>query len=65
MILRLVNEAKSQDLIVDANSEDLATVILGHIRMTVLEWRNSNFNFSLKSRGQRLLQTLEKIIFIS
>lgn len=65
MILSLINEAKSRNLIVDANCEDLATVILGYLRMTVLEWRNSNFGFSLKSRGQQLLQTLDKIVFVA
>lgn len=63
MILNMINQAKSQGLVVDANAEDLATVILGYIRMTVLDWRSSNFAFSLTSRGRRLLLTLDKIVF--
>lgn len=63
MLSEIIDQAKQQNLVVDADTTDLSTVILGYIRMVVLEWRNSGFSYSLQERGQRVIQTLEKIIF--
>ncbi|MGD9898721.1 MAG: TetR/AcrR family transcriptional regulator [Calditrichaceae bacterium] len=59
----LIEEAKVEGTIVDVNTDDLSTVILGYLRMVILEWRNSGFKFSIKERGEGLLETLDKIVF--
>jgi len=59
----LIDEAKQEGSIVDVDSDDMAVLIIGNIRLIVLEWRLSDFNFDLKARGSRALQTLEKLIF--
>ena len=60
---QLIEKAQQAGEVVDVPTEDLSTVILGYIRMVVLEWRMANFSFSLGERGERVIQTLEKIIF--
>ena len=62
---QLLQEALRKGEIVNAPIGDLSTVILGYIRMIVLEWRMANFSFSLQKRGEQLIQTLDKIIFIN
>lgn len=64
IIRKLIDGAKASHRVVDVDTEDLSIVILGYVRMTVREWRRANFSYSLKERGQRLLDTLEKIIFV-
>jgi AcrR family transcriptional regulator len=64
IVRKLLDEARNKYNIVDIDTEDLSIVILGYVRMSVLEWRRANFSYSLKERGQRLLDTLKKIIFV-
>ena len=64
-ILReLIDEAKQEGSIVDVDSDDLAVLVIGNIRLIVLEWRLTDFDFDLQQRGQRALRTLEKLIFV-
>lgn len=63
LLSKLIEEAKLEGSIVDVNTDDLSTVILGYLRMVILEWRNSGFKFSIKERGEGLLETLDKIVF--
>lgn len=59
----LLDEAKLEGNVVDVDSEDLAVLIIGNIRLIVLEWRLADFNFDLKRRGNRALKMLERLIF--
>ncbi len=63
LLTTLIEEGKSNQEIVDADTQDLLTIILGMIRMTVLEWRLSNFSFSLTQRGNNAVKTLDRLIF--
>lgn len=65
LLNNILQEAKSNGKIVDVNIQDLLSLILGLIRMIVLEWRLSNFNFSLTERGKGIITTLDKLIFRS
>ncbi len=60
----LIEESRRNGAIVDVDTTDLALIIIGTIRLVVLEWRLSDFSFDLKARGRRTLRTLEKLIFI-
>ncbi|WP_257786508.1 TetR/AcrR family transcriptional regulator [Caldithrix abyssi] len=61
---QLLEVARQNKEVVDVPAQELSIVILGYLRMTVLEWRTANFSFSLQDRGQRIIETLDKIIFI-
>jgi AcrR family transcriptional regulator len=64
LLKSIIDETHSDGEIVDVDIEDLLTIILGTIRLTVLEWRLSGFNFSLVERGKKILKTLDGLIFI-
>ncbi|PHS66778.1 MAG: TetR family transcriptional regulator [Flavobacterium sp.] len=46
----------------DIGAEQLTTVVLGSMRLTVLEWRLSNYNFSLTKKGLILCRSIEILL---
>jgi len=46
----------------DIASEQLATMIMGSMRFTILRWRLSNFDFDLVKEGEALCKTLDLLI---
>lgn len=60
----ILQESRVNGEIVEIDNKDLISIILGLIRMIVLEWRLSNFTFSLTERGKSIIKTLDKLIFI-
>lgn len=60
----ILSDAKKNDEISEVDVQDILSIILGLIRMVVLEWRLSNFKFSIIGRGKGIIKTLEKLIFI-
>lgn len=60
----ILQEFRTKGKIAEIDNKDLITLILGLIRMIVLEWRLSNFTFSLSERGKSIIKTLDKLIFI-
>ena len=46
----------------DISAEQIATIIMGSMRLTVLNWKLSNFETDLIKEGKELWQTIEKII---
>lgn len=60
----ILQESRTNGKIAEIDNKDLVTLILGLIRMIVLEWRLSNFTFSLSERGKSIITTLDKLIFI-
>lgn len=60
----ILQESRVNGEIVEIDNKDLISLILGLIRMIVLEWKLSNFNFSLTERGKSIIKMLDKLIFI-
>lgn len=63
LIVNIIEEAKSAKQIKDVDSEELSKIIIGFIRMSVLEWKLGNFSFSLVDSGKKITKTFEKMIF--
>jgi len=63
LLATIIEEGKSKNEIVDIDTQDLLTMILGMIRMIVLEWRLNNFVFSLAQRGKNATKSLDELIF--
>jgi len=59
----IIEEGKLNNEILNVDTRDLLTIIFGMIRMIVLEWRLSNFNFSLSLRGKNAIKSLDELIF--
>ena len=63
LLTEIIEEGKSSKEIIDVNTQDLLTIIFGMIRMIILEWRLSNFGFSLSQRGKSAIKSLDELIF--
>ncbi|MFZ1292318.1 MAG: TetR/AcrR family transcriptional regulator [Melioribacteraceae bacterium] len=63
IIVEIINEIKSNQKVKDIDAAELAKIIMGFIRICVLEWKLSNFSFSLKEKGENITKTFEKLIF--
>ena len=46
----------------DISSQQLATLIMGSMRLTVLRWRLSNFDFNLVQEGELVQKTLKLVL---
>lgn len=62
IIKGIIEEAKLKNEIIEIDTNEILTVILGYIRLVVLEWRLSGFSFSLLQRGIKTVETIEKLI---
>jgi len=63
VIIGILEDIKSKEKIRDLDSAELSKIIIGFIRMIVLEWKLSDFNFSLLEKGRSIANTFEKLIF--
>lgn len=63
LLLNIFQEAKEANELISDDINELLTLILGVIRMVVLEWRLSGFNFSLPERGKNSIKLLESLLF--
>ncbi len=61
----LVDSLKSNGFKINQNTEDLSLILLGLLRMTVLQWKRNKFEYSLKERGKRVMETLLNYGFLS
>jgi len=46
----LLDAARKQNVLADVDTDALAVMIIGNIRLIVLEWRLSDFEFDLLER---------------
>ena len=61
-IILLIKEGQEKkEIRSDISSEQLATIMMGGIRKTILDWKLSGFEADLKLEGKKLWETLELI----
>ncbi|TFG81098.1 MAG: TetR/AcrR family transcriptional regulator [Chrysiogenales bacterium] len=58
----IVSAIKSENCISEMDVEEFVVIILGYIRLIVLEWRLSNYAFSLKARGNKAIKFVKTIL---
>ncbi|MCE1165550.1 MAG: TetR/AcrR family transcriptional regulator [Bacteroidetes bacterium] len=63
IICKVLEDAKKSREFRGLSSCDLATIILGFIRLAVLQWRLTDFSYSLVEAGNREAKTLIKLIY--
>ena len=62
-IIKLLKEGKKNNEIRnDINTEQLAKIIQGGMRITILSWKLSGFKNSLSQEGKKLWITIQKLI---
>jgi len=62
IVSNVIEAAKKESKISDIPTRELLTMLLGYIRLVVLEWRLSSFSFSLLERGNQVLKAIEIIM---
>ena len=62
MIKLLKEGQKNKEIRNDVNTEQLAKIIQGGIRETILSWKLSGFKTSLSQEGEKLWITIQKLI---
>ena len=62
-LIQILKEGQIEgDIRNDISAEQIATIIMGSMRLTVLNWKLSNFETDLTKEGKELWQTIEKLI---
>ncbi|HQI39513.1 MAG: TetR/AcrR family transcriptional regulator [Ignavibacteriaceae bacterium] len=64
LLKTILDDAKNSGELVDVDNNELLSIILGTIRIMVMEWRLSNFSFKLTDRGKNMLKILDKLILL-
>ncbi|KAF0146877.1 MAG: Regulatory protein TetR, partial [Ignavibacteria bacterium] len=64
LIKSLIDEARTKNHVIEVETNELVTIILGFIRLVILEWRMGGFSFSLSQRGKKAVSTIEKLLTI-
>jgi TetR/AcrR family transcriptional regulator, fatty acid metabolism regulator protein len=59
MLKKIFDDARRDSYAIEGDVDDLSLVILGIVRVAVLEWRLSGFRYPLRERGMKLLKTME------
>jgi AcrR family transcriptional regulator len=58
LLTGLIDSLKDNGVELKQETEDLSLILLGLLRMTVLQWKRNKFEYSLKERGKRVMETL-------
>ncbi|PCJ80052.1 MAG: TetR family transcriptional regulator [Bacteroidetes bacterium] len=62
-VVRIIESGQTDGSIrKDIPAEQIATIVMGSMRLTILEWRLSNFKFNLIERGEELIGTVRTMI---
>lgn len=64
ILMTIIDEAKLNNQVINLETNEILTVILGIIRLAVLEWRLSGFAFSLSDRGTKIVDTIGKLLLV-
>ncbi len=58
LLTGLIDSLKNNGVEIKQDTEDLSLILLGLLRMTVLQWKRNKFEYSLTERGKRVMDTL-------
>ena len=59
LLTNIIQLGKTENEIKEIETNDIVTMILGFIRLTVLEWRLGGFKFNLAEKGEQVVALLE------
>lgn len=62
LLTSIVDQGKAENNFKSIETGDIVTMILGFIRLTVLEWRLGGFGFNLSSKGDKIFSTITEMI---
>lgn len=62
LLTSIVDQGKAENNFKSIESADIVTMILGFIRLTVLEWRLGGFGFNLSKKGDNVFSTIAEMV---
>jgi AcrR family transcriptional regulator len=64
LVTIIVSGQQRHEIREDIRAEDLATMIMGTLRLFVKQWQFSGFQFDLKEEGNKIIQMIKNLILI-
>lgn len=65
LLTDLINSAQAKKLIIVEDVDNLASLIMGAIRMLIFQWKMNDYQFSLTLRGKSVVDTLFKMLVVN
>lgn len=62
LLKNIIELGKKENEIKDIETNDVVTMIIGFIRVTILEWRLGDFSFNLSNKGDQTVDAIWKMI---
>jgi AcrR family transcriptional regulator len=62
LLTSIIDQGKAENDIKSIETGDIVTMILGFIRLTVLEWRLGGFGFNLSNKGDKIINAITEMI---
>ncbi|MCF8242083.1 MAG: TetR/AcrR family transcriptional regulator [Melioribacteraceae bacterium] len=62
LLTSIVEQGKAENEFKQIGTSDVVTMILGFIRLTVLEWRLGGFGFNISNKSEKTLGTIKEMI---
>lgn len=62
LLTSIVDQGKAQNDFKNIETTNIVTMILGFIRLTVLEWRLGGFGFNLSNKGDKIISAITEMI---
>jgi len=64
LLVDLIKTAQEKKLIFDEDVDDLASLIMGAVRMIIFQWKLKDYQFSLTQRGKSVVDTMLKMLIV-
>lgn len=58
LLMDLIKSAQAKKIIVDEDADNLASIMMGAIRVIIFQWKLKDFQFSLVQRGKSVVETM-------
>jgi len=64
LLFDLIKAAQEKGKIIGEDTDNLAAIVMGSIRLLIFQWKLTDYQFSLTSRGKSVVDTLLKMVVV-
>lgn len=62
LLVGLIKTAQDKKIIINEDVDNLASLVMGAVRMIIFQWKLKDYQFSLSKRGKSIVETLLKLM---
>jgi len=62
LLVDLIQTAQDKNIIINEDVDNLASLVMGSIRMIIFQWKLKDYQFSLTQRGKAIVETMMKML---